>query len=203
MAWTSQDMLDLGPWNLTLPPWHGHPRMSWDILGQGGPGTLGPYTASMAWTSQDMLDLGPWDLTLPLWHGCPGIFQDMLDLGPWDPTLPPCCGMDIPGHVGRGTLGPYTASMAWVSQDVLGHPRTCWTWDPGTLHCLHSLGCPRICLGQLGCQAAYISLAGITQGILGGPSHAFHVLGQSVAVLDHPAGAGQHYWEYSTMLNFF
>ena len=181
----SQDILDLGLWDLTLPPWLGHPKMSQDIPGHLGPGTLGPYTASTAgtcwvfpgyprtswtWDSGTLNCLQGWDIV-----GCPRISQDILDLGLWDLTLPPLLGhrglsQDIPGHLGPGTLGPYTASMAWTSQDIPGHlgpgtlgpytastaetcwvvpgyPRTSWTWDSGTLHCLHGwdiLGCPRI-----------------------------------------------------------
>ena len=158
----SQDILDLGLWDLTLPPWLGHPKMSQDIPGHLGPGTLGPYTASTAWTSQDVPGYPrtswTWDSgTLHCLHGldiprCPRISQDILDLGLWDLTLPPRLGhaglsQDIPGHLGPGTLGPYTASKAGTSWVVPGYPRTSWTWDSGTLHCLQGwdmLGCPRI-----------------------------------------------------------
>ena len=158
----SQDMLDLGLWDLTLPPRLGHPGLSQDIPGHLGPGTLEPYTAFMAWTCWVVpgypRTCWTWDSgTLHCFHGldiprCPRISQDMLDLGLWDLTLPPWLGhpglsQDIPGHLGPGTLGPYTASMVWTSQDVPGYPRTSWTWDSGTLHCLHGwdmLGCPRI-----------------------------------------------------------
>ena len=53
-------MLKVAPqvylWQPKLPP---HPRMSWDIPGHVGPGTLGPYTAPIAWTSQDVLPPPP------------------------------------------------------------------------------------------------------------------------------------------------
>ena len=78
--------------------------------------------------------------------------QDILDLGLWDLTLPPGLGHpgmspDIPGHLGPGTLGPDTASRSGTSRDVPGYPRTSWTWDSGTKHCLQVWdipGCPRI-----------------------------------------------------------
>ena len=154
----SQDILDLGLWDLTLPPWLGHPKMSQDIPGHLGPGTLGPYTASMALTSQDVPGYPrtswTWDSgTLHCLHGwdmlgCPRISQDILDLGLWDLKLPTRLGhrglsQDIPGHLGPGTLGPYTASTAGTSWVVPGYPRTSWTWDSGTLHCLHGLDIPR------------------------------------------------------------
>ena len=127
--WISQDILDLGLWDLTLPPGLGHPGMSQDILG-----------------------LGLWDLTLPPRPGCPWISQDILDLGLWDLTLPPGLGHPgmswyIPGHLGPGTLGLDTASRSGTSRDVSGYPRTSWTWDSGTKHCLQVWnipGCPRI-----------------------------------------------------------
>ena len=84
--------------------------------------------------------------------GYPGVSQDILDLGLWDLILPlwrrhPRISWSIPGHLGPGTLGPYTASTGGPSQDVLEYPRTSWTWDSGTLHCLHSVdipGCPGV-----------------------------------------------------------
>ena len=84
----------------------------------------------------------------------------------WDPRTLHCLhGWDIPGcHGISGTLGPYTAPMGGTSQDV-----------PGIL-------------GKLGCQTGCTSIVGITQGIPGDPSHDFHILRQSVAVLDHPEG---------------
>ena len=116
-----QDILDLGLWDLTLPPGLRHPGMSWYIPGHIGPGSLGPNAASTIWD-------------IP---GCPWISQDILDLGLWDLTLPPGLGhpgmsLDIPGHLGPGTLGPNTASRSGTSRDVSGYPRTSWTWDSGT-----------------------------------------------------------------------
>ena len=148
----SQDILDLGLWDLILPLWRRHPRISWSIPGHLGPGTLGPYTASTGEPSQDVLEYPrtswTWDSgTLYCVHsidipGCPGVSQDILDLGLWDLTLPPQVNhprmsWSIPGHLGPGTLRPYTASTGGPSQDVLEYPRTSWTWDSGTLHCLH------------------------------------------------------------------
>ena len=118
MVWTSnggynkisQAILDLGLWELTLPPQPGYPvisrDISWDILDLGprdapgypmghlGPGTMEPYSVSIGWTSRDVL-------------GCPI------------------------GHLGPGTLGPYTASTAMTFRDVLGYPMG--HVGPGTL----------------------------------------------------------------------
>ena len=57
----SQNILDLGLWDLTLPPQLGHPGLSQDV-------------------SQGILDLTlP---CLPSWDilGCPGMSQDILDV---------------------------------------------------------------------------------------------------------------------------
>ena len=82
MVWTSngeynkisQAILDLGLWELTLPPQPGYPVISRDI-------------------SWDILDLGPRDLTLPPQLGDPGMLQDIpwdiLDLGLWNLTVFP------------------------------------------------------------------------------------------------------------------
>ena len=140
----SQDLLDLGHWDITLPyilghlvyprtswTWDtgtlhclynlGHPKISWGIPGLLGPGTLGLYTAFTSW-----------DIPRN-----PGVSQDFLDLGHWDFTLPlhprtPQKSWAIPGLLGPGTLGLYTAFTSWdiprypgVFQDFwdLGH------WD--------------------------------------------------------------------------
>ena len=122
----SQDILDLGPWDPTLPPWLGHPRMSRCIPGHLGPGTLGPwdlaYTASMTGTSQDVLvyprTSWTWDpgnyLTLPPWLGHPRMSLYFL------------------GHLGPGTLGPslyYPIGWDIPGCPGISHP---WTWDLGT-----------------------------------------------------------------------
>ena len=159
--------MDLGLWDLTLPPGLGHPWMSWYNLEHLGPGTLGLNTCLQVWdiprcpgTSQDILDLGLWDLTLPSGLGhpwmswyilghlgpgtlglntclqvwdilrCPGVSQDILNLELWDLTLPPGLGhpgmsLDIPGHFGPGTLGSNTASWSGTFWDLLGCPSKC------------------------------------------------------------------------------
>ena len=125
---TSQAILDLGLWELTLPPQWGYPGMSWDIQ----------------W---DILDLGLWDFTLPPERRCPGMSWEnpMGHVGPG--TLGPYTvsigwtSRDAPGypmgHLGSGTLEPYSVSIGWISRDFPGCPMGHIGRDSGTLQCLH------------------------------------------------------------------
>ena len=103
----SLDILDLGLWDLTLPPGLEHPGMSPDIPGHLGPGNQGLNTALQVW---DIL-------------GCPGGIPGHHGPG---------TSRDILGNLGPGTLGLNTASRSGTSWDVSGYPRTPWTWDSGT-----------------------------------------------------------------------
>ena len=75
--------------------------------------------------------------------------QDILDLELWDLTLPPSLGhsgmsLDIPGHLGPGTLGPNTTSRSGTSWDVLGVSQDIMDLGLWDLTLPPDLGHPRI-----------------------------------------------------------
>ena len=136
----SQTILDLGLYTASRV---GMPGMSWENpMGHVGPGTLGPYTVSIGWTSRDAPGL-------PMGHLGSGTLEPYSASIGWTSQDFPGCPI---GHLGPGTLGLYSAFTC--SGDILGclgiFHGTSWTWDSGTIHCLHVLdipGCPRISHG--------------------------------------------------------
>ena len=153
-------MLDLELWDLKVPPQWGYPGIfhgtswTWDS-GTSLPPKLGRL--GMSWDiSWDSLDLELWDLTLPPQLGRLGMSQDIpwdiLDLGPYTVSMG-WTSQDVPeypmGHLGSGTVEPYSASTVRISQDVLRCPKTSWTcmglWDFTLSPQLGDiLGCPEM-----------------------------------------------------------
>ena len=97
----SLDMLDLGLWDLTLPPGLGHPGMSWGIPGHLVPGTLHC--------------LHSWDIL-----GCPRMSQQVLSGKGQSVAVP-----DHPVSVRHIIMRARRALMGPLSEVVLVHMYVC------------------------------------------------------------------------------